>query len=104
MSDYVVDAAVKYNVDMPFDSFAALKTWSDDMANCRLATVDHTERSLQTKKTQHQKITKYMDFVSIYMIGVIVFEINLCVIVYSSKNLFSILCMIFFVKLFRCAT
>ena len=65
MTDYFVSpAVVKDMVRMPFDSFAELKSWSEDMEKCRLAVYDR-ESDIYIRIMQIQKISKYLEFVSI---------------------------------------
>ena len=64
MSDCIVNPAVKYKVGMPFDSFAELKSWSEEMDNCRLAVNDLiSDRNALIRVSQ--KLSKYVKFVSI---------------------------------------
>ena len=66
MSDYIVNPAVEKDMfrNMPFDSFAQLKSWSEEMESCRLALYDR-ESDIYTRIRQSQKISKYHEFVSI---------------------------------------
>ena len=64
MSDYIMNPVVKYNVGMPFDSFAELKSWSEEMENCRLAVYDQ-ESHICSRIRENEKISKYLNFVRI---------------------------------------
>lgn len=75
MSDYIVNPVVKYTVRMPFDSFAELKSWSEDMQKCRSAVYNPVSDPFACFR--QNEIIKYREFVSIcYPSAVIVFEMD----------------------------